>query len=363
VILAAVGALVAVSAVGATLALRGGGGDAGPPVASANTLVRINPWRNVVSDVIQVGALPSAAAVKGHSAWVYLDAGQVAQVDLGSKRVTHTTAIRGQPVDLGDLAGPVLDADTGGAWIVSADENGRGFLTRVRSGGGTRVSPLTGRPMAVGVGAGAVWVLERDGDRSSVLRIDPDSGRIVGRIALGARSRADMLRVGLGAVWAVSSATGVLYRVDGASGAVHREDLGRRAARPDFVLTPSNVLSARGGDRLETAVWVGISDFGGSTAVVDRRGRSAGLFPCCPIDEGGTGVNVRGWPFTYDAATGMVVHWRRGGPGILGRIRVTDAPYWGGLCMTSLAAGAGAIWVTVSGAPLESSKPGCTTLS
>ena len=63
------------------------------------------------------------------------------------------------------------------------------------------------------------------------------------------------------------------------------------------------------------------------------------------------GVTPReGWGsiWTYDTPTGTVVRWD--GRPIKGAsdIHVTDPPYYGGLCLTSLAAGAGAVWVTVA---------------
>ena len=53
--------------------------------------------------------------------------------------------------------------------------------------------------------------------------------------------------------------------------------------------------------------------------------------------------------WTYDTPTGTVVRWNgqthQNDPPTSA---VTDPPFYGGLCLTSIAAGAGAVWVTVA---------------
>ena len=120
-----------------------------------------------------------------------------------------TTPVSAIPVDLGLLTGPVLAADSEGAWIVGVDRRGRPLLTRILSSArGKRDYRLDHEPRAVAVGAGALWVLGRGTRGSQVLRVDPATGDVTARTRFAASSRIDSLDVGLGAVWVVSSSTG-----------------------------------------------------------------------------------------------------------------------------------------------------------
>jgi hypothetical protein len=345
---AAVGVLAIAGSVLAAVIINGDDAATPPPAVRVNSLVRIHPWKHVITDVIPVGVDPVAAAVKGRSAWVYSYADRaILRVDATTRKPGDATRIRGRPVDLSFLSGPVLAAGANGAWIVTADALGRGYLTRIPASGAKREVRLPGVPKAVGLGEGAVWVLARRGASSQVLRIDPTTGRIVDRVSLGPRSRADSLMVGLGFVWAVSSTTAVVYRVDPRTRLVRSLDIGERAGRATADLFPVAFMPrTKGQGGLKLAVFVSVSDFDHSIVVMDRTGREVDRLTGDPIDEG-FGVSLDGWPWGFDPATGMAIHFRRGAYGLVARVRVTDAPYWGGLCLTSLAAGAGAIWATV----------------
>ena len=50
----------------------------------------------------------------------------------------------------------------------------------------------------------------------------------------------------------------------------------------------------------------------------------------------------------YDTPTGTVVRWDGSTHDVASDIRVTAPPTYDGLCLTSLAAGHGAVWVTVN---------------
>ncbi|MGZ8694645.1 MAG: protein kinase domain-containing protein [Gaiellaceae bacterium] len=345
---AAVGVLAVAGSVLAAAIINRDDAAAPAPAVRVNSLVRIHPWKHVVTDVIPVGVEPTVAAVKGRSAWVYNYADRtILRVDTTTLKPARATRIRGRPVDLSFLSGPVLGADADRAWMVTADALGRGYLTRIPAAGVQREFRMPGAPKAVGLGEGAVWVLARRGASSQVLRIDPTTGRIVHTVSLGPRSRADSLLVGLGFVWAVSSTTAVVYRVDPRTRLVRSVDIGERAGRPSLGPVEVDLLPRTKGFRgTKLAVNVTVSDFDGSEVVVDRTARQVTQFPGDPIGQG-FGVLLGGWPWGFDPATGMVIHFRRAAGNWFAKVRVTDAPYWGGLCMTSLAAGAGAIWVTV----------------
>jgi Protein kinase domain len=316
------------------------------PIVRENSLVRIDPATNAISAVTDVGRSPMAAAVGGGSVWVYnhLDR-TVSEIDAATNEVRQTTRLSARPVDLGRLTGPVLAADEDGAWIVGVDDKGRSLLTRVLSGGrGARAYPLDREPRAVAVGEGAVWVLGAGKRESQVLRVDPATGEVTARTRFPASSRISSLEVGLGRVWVVSSSTAVLYRIHPLSAAVTgRIDLGQRAGRPSVEFG---------------IVYVGVSDPGRHSLVVDPR--TLGIVkeqPCCPLRDGYDIDYGHGSEWMTDWPTGAVHRFafsNRWGYSLDEVIAVASPPgFYGGVCLTSLVAGAGAVWVTLapSGGP------------
>ena len=131
----------------------------------------------------------------------------------------------------------------------------------------------------------------------------------------------------------MASSTGMLYRIDPRSARVTgRLDLLGHAARPVVVLG---------------AIWVGLSDPGGGTVTVDPRTLNAYHLDCCP-PEWGYFVGGHGSIWQNDIPTGNVVRWGGQTHDSDSVVHVTDPPFYKGLCLTSIAAGAGAIWVTVA---------------
>jgi len=328
--------LAAVLAV--ALVARGDGAKA-VPVVRENSLVRIDPATNAISAVTDVGQDPMAAAVGGSSVWVYnhLDR-TVSEIDAGTNDVRHTTDISARPVDLGLLTGPVLAADEGSAWIVGVDDRGRSVLTSVLSGGGgARAYPLDREPRAVAVGKGAVWVLGAGKRDYQVLRVDPATGKVTARTRLPASSGISSLEVGLGRVWVVSSSTAVLYRIHPRSAAVTgRVDLGQRAGRPSVEFGIVSVV---------------VSDFPHTLVVDPRTLDIVGQQPCCPLRDGYDIDYGHGSEWMSDWPTGAVHRFAfNGGLYSLEEvIAVTSPPgFYGGVCLTSLVAGAGAVWVTLA---------------
>jgi len=342
--LAAVVVMLAAS-LGAALAIRGA--RTGPPSAPAvrpNTVVRINPATNAIDAVIDVGARPSFIAVGGRRLWVYNSTeSTVSEIDAATNKVRHTTAVP-PAVDRGRGAGPVLAADAGGAWLVGG--SARPVLTRVRAGGGGKHQYRLGvypTPGAVAVGEGAVWVLAGGFSENNLLRVDPATGVMIARTPLPGSPSIDGLTVGLGAVWAVDSAHGELYRIDARSAAVTGPiDLGETATRPVIAFG---------------LVWVHVSDYGGTEKLIDPRTLEiVQEFHSFPPGRGyyTAGYGSIWW---YDVPTGTVVRFDQTTKQITGTIRVTEAPFWRGLCITSIAAGAGGVWVTMGDLPTALTCP------
>jgi streptogramin lyase len=331
---AAVAAAIVVAIVASltiALVVRGGRGPAPVLRAHDNTLVRIDPRTNAVQHVADVGGQPMAVAAWNRTVWVYsYAAGVVSEVDARTNRILNTTPIPVTPVDLRTVAGPVLAADTNGAWIVGVDKRERSLLTLVPAGGGRRRYFLDRRPEAVGAGLGAVWVLGRGAHDEQLLRLDPATGTITVSARFPASAHVDSLTVGFGDVWLVSSSTATLYRVDPRLAAIDHVDLGQTAGPPAALFGH---------------VWVGLSDGVGDTVVVDPQTLTWISLGCC-----GEGANVGGFGsvWAYDATNGTVQRWNPNTYQLDHLTEVTDPPFYDGSCLTSIAAGAGAVWLTLA---------------
>jgi len=97
------------------------------------------------------------------------------------------------------------------------------------------------------------------------------------------------------------------------------------------------------------SIWVRVNSVGGHVNIVDPRtlqivGILGGGSPEGQVyDTGGYGSI-----WDYDPPSGTVVRWDGQTHQVASDIRVTAPPAFDGQCLTSLAAGAGAVWVTVA---------------
>jgi streptogramin lyase len=343
-------------AIGATLAAffatRDAGGRAARPavpVVRGDSIARIDPRTNRISRVIDVGWNPMAAAVGGPSVWSYNDGDlSVSEIDARTNTVRKRTAVRARPVSFSLLVGPVLAADAAAAWLIGRDDDARPVLTKLPSGGGrARRYRLNREPLAVAVGQGAVWVVGRSARDNQVLRVDPATGRVTHRIVLPRSARVDSLDTGLGFVWVGSSSTATVYRIDPRSATLAgRMDVGTHAGRPE-------VKFGR--------LWIGVSDGGGETLLINARTLETEVsLNCCELSDGYDSVDRYGSTWTTDWWTGTIERWDGRSYQITATIRVTDPPVYApgshGLCLTSLAAGAGGIWVTLTDALRDSCR-------
>lgn len=103
-----------------------------------------------------------------------------------------------------------------------------------------RLDPRTGEEVAtitledfatntteVAVGAGSTWVSSASGEAGAVLRVDPETNRVVDRIPVGSPTS---VAFGHGSVWVTSAGRGTLSRVDPRTGEVAAEiEVGRGA--------------------------------------------------------------------------------------------------------------------------------------
>ena len=82
----------------------------------------------------------------------------------------------------------------------------------------------------VAVGAGSVWVSSADGAADAVLKVDPETNRVVDRLPVPAAESATSVAFGRGSVWIASSERDTVWRVDPRTGEVTSEiEVGRGA--------------------------------------------------------------------------------------------------------------------------------------
>jgi virginiamycin B lyase len=147
------------------MAIAAGGGSVWATVPSLNTIVRINPATNAVTARIRLSGTP-CAFVAADARAVWAAGGHCTPTVM---RVDARTNRRGGRVK-GALAAPIgLALGFGSLWVVGLASK---MVLRVdpRSGRVVGRLPVGGDPVRVAVGFGSVWV--RD-DTGRVLRIKP----------------------------------------------------------------------------------------------------------------------------------------------------------------------------------------------
>ena len=206
----------------------GGSGNAGAPPASAETssttIAAVDP-----GTVVAVGKGPVGLAVDSTGAVWVAQAGD-----------TKVSRIRDGKVDL-DVSGVDVPLR-----VAAAD--GAVWATAFASGEVVRIDPATGKVagrVAVGKGAegvaiglGSVWVVAQDAGR--LVRVDPAGTTVTGGADIGLGAR--LVTTGAGAVWVSHYRDGTVLKVDPASVAT--------TASPKACNGPQGIVAT------DTAVWV-----------------------------------------------------------------------------------------------------------
>jgi serine/threonine-protein kinase len=235
-LLGAAGVLLAVAVAIVAVVLSGGDGRpaAAIPAVSDRTIVRLDPETNEIAAVVDVGPGLKAVAVGGQTAWVYnVTEGTVSAIDTATNEVERVSRISSAPTESAFWNGPLIAADAAGAWVVGS-RGDQGVLTRVRVGSPYHLEyplPSAQTPVAVALGLGSIWVLARNADlfggasEEVLLRISPGTGAVAARAVLpGSPGQGGGtvfgIAVGEGAVWVTNAEAGVLYRIDPASSAI-----------------------------------------------------------------------------------------------------------------------------------------------
>ncbi|MGH2798419.1 MAG: protein kinase domain-containing protein [Thermoleophilaceae bacterium] len=244
---------------------------------------------------------PTDVAAAGDAAWVAtVDSTSVTGVSARTRSISRTVPLPGRADAVAVGEGSVWIAD-GGRGVVSRIEAGYERVTqRFRVAPSREAAQPSGRLQAprasLAVGGGAVW-LANGSER--LVRIGADTGETA---ALRVGRRVEAVAAGGGAVWALSSRSASVLRVDAGDGSV--TDTVSIAARPGAE-APFPVAVAV----TSRAVWV----LNGNTATVTQIDpRTLGVVTTIPI-----GVDR----VPTDIAAGGSTAWVSNGDGSIARIQ------------------------------------------
>jgi YVTN family beta-propeller protein len=197
---------LAVAALVAVLATRGGSAHA--TTVAANAVGLIDAHGNRVRDQVKVDAAPTSVAFGDGALWVTSAyAGTVSRIDPKTSRVVQTITVGDSPSGLA--------VGGGGVWVANHDD---GTVSWINPQSNTEVKriPVGNGPTAVAFGYGSVWVTNSD-DRT-VSRINANTGDPVATIHTNAVGRG--IAAGGGSVWVTDESTRTLVQVDPATNTV-----------------------------------------------------------------------------------------------------------------------------------------------
>jgi streptogramin lyase len=199
------------------------------PSCGENALQRISPETNKVEATIDIsiyqsfkGTPPSGGIAAGHgSIWMITKEDKdrfdvLARIDPQKNEIAEM-------IELGHVGGGVA-VDASSIWVTVPDE---GLLLRIDPGSGEVIAEIDGlvQPAFVAAGEDAVWVLSGtwdghpEGD-ASVTKVDASTNEIETRIAIDERpGTAGNIAVGEGFVWARTSFT-ILAKIDPTTNAI-----------------------------------------------------------------------------------------------------------------------------------------------
>jgi YVTN family beta-propeller protein len=182
-LLAVLGAVVlAGAAAAAAIELAGGSGEKAV-VASANSLGVIDPKENRIVGAVPVGSSPSSVAIDEGAVWVANSGdGTVSRIDPKTRKVVKTIGVGAPVIDVAAGHGAVWTANGSDGSVSEIDPKTNAVVRSIDLRGPDELTPDETHAIAIGVGA--LWVAT--GSRH-IVRIDPDSGRVVATIDVGSQ--------------------------------------------------------------------------------------------------------------------------------------------------------------------------------
>lgn len=211
-ILIGIGVLATAAAVGASAAVYSTSSPA--RTARANSVAVIDPKANTVTATEAVGTRPNALVEGSGSVWVAnLEDRTITRVDLRTSRA-RTIGFAVQVAGLASGSGSIWYSTSGGSLYRIDPSYGSASATEVASASELAAQaqqdvgfPRLQRPVAVA--SGSVWMANPGG---YVVRVDPGSGKVVGRIPVGRNPAA--IAAGAGAVWVASPLDDEVSKID-----------------------------------------------------------------------------------------------------------------------------------------------------
>ena len=327
------GVLLLAAVAAGIVALQGGDdGTAGP---LGNGVAAIDPANGSVTSFTKSEAPPGNIAVGEGGVWTLdNEAKTVSRIDPDTKDVTETFETPGVPSELAVGEGALWIGIAGGRGdtnatvrVVRMDPDDGRVTRTIRLGAGDQgVFPVAGVPR-IAVGAGAVWAANPDG---GVSRIDPKSGRLVATIET--ELPALTIAAGDAGVWFLDDTddTSSVVEID-----TRRNREGRRI--------PVGATFLRGIAVGAGSVWAAASDEGVIWRIIPER---PAITRTIDVGRGVTFVTFgEGAAWSGNYVDGTVAR-------IDPRTNQVSARASVGAPQT-LAAGAGAAWVSVAGGTTE----------
>lgn len=297
---------------------------------ASNSIAAIDAGTGVARVGLPLAGRPTDLAAGDGMVWaVTVDSAALTGVDARTDKITRTVPLRMQP--------SAVAAGEGAVWVA---DGRKGVLVRVEPGYDRVSAPIPFRRgesgggsegTSVAAGAGRVWVT--DGSASLAV-VDPATRTFT---AVRADRALDGVAVGAGAVWAISSRTASVLRIDARTRAVTDEIPIARAG--DEAPFPVGIVATA------KAVWV----LNRNTASVTRIDpRTRGLDATIPI-------GVDRVPNEIAAAGGTA--WVANEDGTLSRIAGGHATsQWVGESLRQVAVDGNRIWVATTA--LDQQMPG-----
>ncbi len=309
---------VTAAAVAGVLATRGTGGTA----VAANSIVALEPSGSIAATV-QVGARPAAIASGAGALWVAnLDDQSVTRVDESSRQAVRTIPIGDTPTGIA--------ATEEGVWVTE----GSGRVTKIDPRYDRRASA---RPLRASVGFfggtarpalaafGSIWIVSPDG---VVLRVDPESGRVVESVAVGNVPSA--IAAGAGSLWVANSEDGTVTRIDPATLVTTTIPVGNGPAA--VAVNAAGVWVANAGDNAVVRVDIGTNAVAATTQVGDGPAAVVATPTALWVANSRDGTVMR-----LDPRSGEVSR----------TIRLAGTP-------SALATAGGLVWVAIAPSPPQS---------
>jgi Protein kinase domain len=311
------------------------GDDPSTPGAPAldlatNSLGAVDAKTGKVALAAPLPGRPTDLTAGGGTAWVAtVDSAAVTGVSARSRSISRTVPLSGRPdaIAVGEDSLWVADGRRGVLFRIDAGyERAVQRIRFPRAARPVRSSSDTTAPRAsLAISSGAVWVTNGS---QRLMRIDPRTERVT---AIPAGRRLDGVAAGAGAVWAMSSRSATVVRVD----------------PRDVAIDPVSIAARRGVDApspmsiaaTSRAVWI----LNANTATVTQIDpRALGVVRTIPI-------GVDRVPTDIAAAGGTA--WVANGDGSLSRLEVdSTAARWieVGESLERVAVDGGRVWVTTT---------------